>query len=161
MAAGEITISDAQAKIAFAQNVLLQVGTDKLTLMRNVDFGWTRPETRYAHGLTRTYGHGPPDAELTFSVSANAGAYAYIMRRSDGVTSGNDLGKPTRGVLGEDEWKITLTGNDGQTETLTMKGKLRDLTVRKPDGDNSEVVDLDCFVRITDDVISVANTGGS
>ena len=73
MAAGEITISDAQAKIAFAQNVLLQVGTDKLTLMRNVDFGWTRPETRYAHGLTRTYGHGPPDAELTFSVSANAG----------------------------------------------------------------------------------------
>ena len=51
------TVANAQAKIAFAQNVKLKVGSDDFTLMRNVDFGWTRPETRYAHGLTRTYGH--------------------------------------------------------------------------------------------------------
>ena len=161
MAAGDISITDAQGKISFAQNAQLKVGTDKFTLMRNVDFGWTRPETGYAHGLTRTYGHGPPDAELTFTISDNAGAWAYIMRKSDGVSSGTDLGKPERGVLGEDEWELIITGNDGQIETLKMKGKLRDLTVRKPDGDNSEVVDMDCFVRITDDVISVTNSGGS
>ena len=157
------TVANAQAKIAFAQNVKLKVGSDDFTLMRNVDFGWTRPETRYAHGLTRTYGHGPPDAELTFSISGNAGAYAYIMNKSDGTaisTHGGDFGKPERGVLKNFEWTVELVGNDGQKEELTMQGKLRDITVRKPDGDNSEVVDMDCFVRITDDVITVKNTGG-
>ena len=164
------TVAGAQAKIAFAQNVLLQVsgGTAAdFTLMRNVEFGFTRPETRYAHGLTRTYGHGPPDAEITFTVSANAGAYAFIMAKSDrkaAASNSGDYGKGGtsgwRGVLNEEEWTIKLLGDDGQSEVLKMKGKLRDVTMRKPDGDNSEVVDLDCFVRITDDVITVTNSGG-
>ena len=135
--------------------------------MRNVEMGFTRPETRYAHGLTRTYGHGPPDAEITFTVSANAGAYAYIMSRNEQAsatapqTSGaQDYGKVDRGVLKIHEWEIEVTGDDGQVELLKMQGKLRDVTMRKPDGDNSEVVDLDCFVRITDDVITVTNSGG-
>ena len=162
------TVAGAQAKIAFAQNVLLQVGGTSpadFTLMRNVEFGFTRPETRYAHGLTRTYGHGPPDAEITFTVSANAGAYAYIMAKSDRSTAaptsgGTQYGKPTRGVVNEEEWTIKLVGDDGQSEVLKMKGKLRDVTMRKPDGDNSEVVDLDCFVRVTDETIEVTNSGG-
>ena len=62
--------------------------------------------------------------------------------------------------MNEEEWTIKLLGDDGQSEVLKMKGKLRDVTMRKPDGDNSEVVDLDCFVRITDDVITVTNSGG-
>ena len=161
------TVQSAQAKIAFAQNVELKVGSVSFTFMRNVEMGFTRPETRYAHGLTRTYGHGPPDAEITFTVSANAGAYAYIMSRSEKATavapqtSGDiEYGKVTRGVLSEHEWEIKLSGDDGQTETLKMKGKLRDVTMRKPDGDNSEVVDLDCYVRITDETIQVTNAGG-
>ena len=158
-------VQSAQAKIAFAQNVELKVGSASFTFMRNVEMGFTRPETRYAHGLTRTYGHGPPDAELTFTVSANAGAYAYIMSRSEQTaaaqTSGaQDYGKVNRGVLKIHEWELEVTGDDGQVELLKMAGKLRDVTMRKPDGDNSEVVDLDCFVRITDDVITVTNSGG-
>ena len=159
------TVEETQAKLAFAQNVKLRVGSRNFTFMRNVDFGWTRPETRYAHGLTRTYGHGPPDAELTFTVSANAGAYAYIMSRGEQATApqtsgGQDYGKVDRGVLKIHEWELEVTGDDGQKELLKMAGKLRDVTMRKPDGDNSEVVDLDCFVRITDDVITVTNSGG-
>ena len=159
------TVEETQAKLAFAQNVKLRVGSRNFTFMRNVDFGWTRPETRYAHGLTRTYGHGPPDAVLTFTVSANAGAYAYIMSRGEQTTApqtpgGQDYGKVDRGVLKIHEWELEVTGDDGQKELLKMAGKLRDVTMRKPDGDNSEVVDLDCFVRITDDVITVTNSGG-
>ena len=143
----------ALADLTFAQNVKLSAG-DTFSFMRNVEFGWTRPETRYAHGLTRTYGHGPPDAELTFTLSANAGAYAWVMDASAGA-SGDEYGEPDRGVLKDTEWKITFTGNSGDTEILTAKGKLRDITVRKPDGDNSEIVDIDCVVRITDNTVKV------
>ena len=68
---------------------------------------------------------------------------------------GAEYGKPGRGVLKVTEWEITFTGDSGGTETLTAKGKLRDITVRKPDGDNSEIVDIDCVVRITDDTVKV------
>ena len=161
----EIGVAAALANIAFAQNVKLKAGSD-FTLMRNIDFGWTRPETRYAHGLTRTYGHGPPDAEITFTVSANAGAFAYLMGKSEGdgdsVTTAKSggYGKPTRGVLSDSAWEMTMTGDGGGDEKLSFNGKLRDVNVRKPDGDNSEVVDLDCFVRITSDTVTVT-LGGS
>ena len=65
------TVEETQAKLAFAQNVKLRVGTGNnqkdFTFMRNIDFGWTRPETRYAHGLTRTYGHGPHTTCLLYT----------------------------------------------------------------------------------------------
>ena len=147
----------ALADLSFAQNVKLKAG-DTFSFMRNVEFGWTRPETRYAHGLTRTYGHGPPDAELTFTLSANAGAYAWVMEKSDGKTgreTTGGYGKPDRGVLQDADWEISFTGDGGDTEVLTFKGKLRDITVRKPDGDNSEIVDIDCVVRITSETVTV------
>ena len=152
-----VDIPTAAGKIAFAQNVQLYLGTDRLLLMRNVDFGFTRPETRYAHGLTRTYGHGPPDAELTFTISGAAGDYKTLMSKSDKST-GAEVGKggsAWRGVLENPEWELRITGDDGTKENMKMTGKLRDITLRKPDGDNSEVVDMDCFVRITDDTINV------
>ena len=150
------TVTEGLSSITFAQNVRLKVGDDNFALMRNVEFGWTRPETRYAHGLTRTYGHGPPDAELTFTVSANAGAYAYVMEQSQGGTISNDMyGKPNRGVLKDNTWTIEMEGDNDTDETLAFKGKLRDITVRKPDGDNSEVVDIDCVVRITSETVTV------
>ena len=145
----------ALADLTFAQNVKLSAG-DTFSFMRNVEFGWTRPETRYAHGLTRTYGQGPPDAELTFTLSANTGAYAWVMNVS-ATTATTEYGKAERGVLTETEWKISFTGNTGKKEIITAKGKLRDITVRKPDGDNSEIVDIDCVVRITDDTVSVTD----
>ena len=150
-------IPTAAGTIAFAQNAQLYIGDDRLILMRNAELNWTRPETRYAHGLTRTYGHGPPDAELTFTVSASAGIYKYLMSKSDG-SSGAEVGKGAsqwRGVLADPEWEMKITGDGGIKENLKMKGKLRDVAIRKPDGDNSEVMDLDCVVRITDDTINV------
>ena len=146
----------ALANLTFAQNVKLNAGADNFAAMRNVEFGWTRPETRYAHGLTRTYGHGPPDAELTFTLSANTGAFAWVMNASASA-SGDEYGEPERGVLTETEWKITFTGDGGGREIVTAKGKLRDITVRKPDGDNSEIVDIDCVVRITDNTVSITD----
>ena len=144
----------ALANLTFAQNVKLKAGSDTFTAMRNVEFGWTRPETRYAHGLTRTYGHGPPDAELTFTLSANAGAYAWVMETSATVT-GTKYGKPDKGVLKITTWTITMDGDGGGTDTFVFDGKLRDITVRKPDGDNSEIVDIDCVVRITSETVTV------
>ena len=149
------SVSNALGNIAFAQNVTLEIDSSNVQLMRNVEFGWTRPETRYAHGLTRTYGHGPPDAELTFTISANAGAYAYLMAKSDDLDQDTPHGKPARGVLGNSTWKVKIEGDGGNSETVSFEGKLRDITVRKPDGDNSEVVDIDCVVRITSDTVTV------
>ena len=154
MASAKITGVSALANLTFAQNVKLTTGSDNFALMRNVEFGWTRPETRYAHGLTRTYGHGPPDAELTFTVSANTGAFAFLMAASDGE-SGSPYGKPDRGVLKITTWTITMDGDGGEVDGYTFKGKLRDITVRKPDGDNSEIVDIDCVVRITSETVTV------
>ena len=147
---------NALAGLTFAQNVKLIVNADTVALMRNTEFGWTRPETRYAHGLTRTYGHGPPDAELTFTVSANTGAYAYLMDVSDGKGDG-PYGQPERGVLKDIPWKISFEGDKAGKEVVAFNGKLRDITVRKPDGDNSEIVDIDCVVRITSDTVAISD----
>ena len=147
-------------EIVNSTELTLQVGDDTYILLRDLQININRIENRYATtgGLVYTYGKGDNSFTATLiytgpEVDGTAWSGSYPTA-STTAASFNELTTPnTNGDLNPIAWKIVSNDVSGTTKTFACTGVLRDYTVRKNGAEG--VVEVDIFVRITGDTISI------
>lgn len=147
---GEIT------EIVNSTELTLQVGSDTYILLRDLEVNISRIENRFATtgGLVYTYGKGDNSFTGTLIYSGpEVDGTSYS--NSTTAASFNELTQTdSNGDLNSIDWKIVANNVSGTAKTLTCSGVLRDYTIRKNGAEG--VVEIDIFVRITGDTISIA-----
>jgi len=149
---GEIT------EIVNASELTLEVGNDIYIHLVDLQIHIGRPEDRTATtdaGVLYTYGKGDNffTATLVFTGPEIDGT---AFTNATTAASFNELTQiTTNGDMNEIDWKIIAknTKTPDTTKTFTATGVLREYDVRKPEEGKVEV---DIFVRITGDTISIA-----
>ena len=144
------TAANLEDYLILAQRVELLVSSassgsttdDKFTAMRDMELEIIHPETRINHGLKKTYGHGSPDIGIRFTLSVTQDVLAYL--RTRGLRSSG-------GVIPPYKWSMKVTSNNNTSKTITVNGKLTEKRYIKDDVDQGEPVDVECFIRVTDD----------
>lgn len=136
---GEIT------EIVNASELSLLVGADTYILLTNLNLHIGRPEDRTPTtdaGALYTYGKGDNWFTATLIVSTPE------------LSSLNTLGQiDTNGDMTSTAWLIKANNVSGATKTFAATGVLREYDVNKP---NEGKVNIDIFVRITGDTITIS-----
>ena len=140
---GEIT------EIVNASELTLEVGSNNYILLTNLNLHIGRPEDRVATtdgGALFTYGKGDNWFTATLLVSTP--------ELGDSTGSLNKLSQiDSDGDMTSTSWKIVAKNVSGATKTFAATGFLREYDVSKP---VEGKVNIDIFVRITGDTISIS-----
>ena len=136
---GEIT------EIVNASELTLEVGSNTYIMLKDLQIHIGRPEDRTATtdaGVLYTYGKGDNffTATLVVTTPEISSLDTLTILDSDG-----DM--PTQ------DWKIVARNLAGATKTFAATGVLREYDIRKPEEGK---VEIDIFVRITGDTISIS-----
>lgn len=148
---GELT------EVVNSTELQLQVGSapNGYILLRDLQININRIENRFATtgGLVYTYGKGDNSFTATLVYTGDeVDGTAYTNTTTP--ASFNELTQTTvNGDLNTINWLILATDVSGGTKTFACTGVLRDYTVRKNGAEG--VVEVDIFVRITGDTISI------
>jgi hypothetical protein len=146
------------AEIVNSTELQLQIGSAPhgYILLRDLQININRIENRFATtgGLVYTYGKGDNSFTATMIFTGDeVDGTAYSNTTTP--ASFNELTTPTdNGDLNSIAWKILATDVSGGTKTFAATGVLRDYSVRKNGAEG--VVEIDIFVRITGDTISIS-----
>ena len=135
---GEIT------EIVNASELTLEVGSNNYILLTNLTIHCGRPEDRVATtdaGPVYSYGKGENFFTATLLVSTPELSTLNTLTQTD-----------ANGALTSTAWKIVAKDVSGSTKTFAATGVLRDYDVSKP---TEGKVNIDIFVRITGDTISI------
>ena len=139
-------LGDAESTLMLAQSVELMVGSDKFTLMREVEFEKEHPETRTDHGKKRVYGHAAPDVTLRAVISVSSDIFddikTYTTRNSNGVLPSNS-------------WKFKATTVNGSSKTLSINGKMIYVRYLKADGPPTDPFDAEFRIRFSDEAVTI------
>lgn len=144
------TLANLEDYLILSQRVELLVASttsqatanDKLTAMKSIQLESSHPEIRTNHGMKRIYSHGAPDIGIRFSLSVTQDIIAYLRTRGS---------QNTNGVIPSYKWAMKITSNDNTSKTITVNGKLTQKRYIKGDTSQGEPVDVECFIRVTDD----------
>jgi len=135
---GEIT------EIVNASELTLEVGADNHILLTNLQMHIGRPEDRTATvdgGALYTYGKGDNFFTATLLVSTPELSDLNTLTQTD-----------ADGDMTSRSWKVVARDIAGSTKTFAATGFLREYDVRK--GEEGKV-EIDIFVRMTDDNITI------
>lgn len=136
-------------EIINASEVTLEVGTDTYVTTLEMHLHVGRPEDRTATtdaGALYTYGKG--DNWLTVTLLATT------PELGDSTPTYNFLTKiDADGDLPSRAWKFVTRDLAGNKKTWAIPGFLREYDVRKPREGKAEI---DLFIRITDDTITIS-----
>jgi len=135
---GEIT------EIVNASELTLEVGSDIYITLTNLQIHIGRPEDRTATtdaGVLYTYGKGDNFFTATLVVTTPEISSLNTLTQIDGD-----------GDMTSTAWKIVARDVSAATKTFAATGILREYDVRKPEEGK---VEIDIFVRITGDTISI------
>jgi len=137
---GEIT------EIVNSDELTLKVGADTYIMLNNLVVHVGRTENRIATtdaGALYSYGKG--DSYFT----------ATLVLTTPELDSLNTLTQiDANGDMSSTAWLIVANNVSGSTKTLACTGVLRDYDVKK--GGNGEYVEMDIFVRITGDTVTIS-----
>ena len=143
-------------EIVNASELTLEVGSDVYVMLTNLVVHIGRPEDRVATtGAGPVYSLGLGDNFFTATLELTGPEIdGTAFTNATTAASFNELGQITSdGKMNELDWKIVAKDNAGNTKTFTATGYLREYDVRKnPEGK----VEIDIFVRITGDTVSIA-----
>jgi len=136
-------------EIVNASELTLEVGADIYVMLTDLNIHIGRPEDRTATtdaGVLYTYGKGDNFFTATLTVTTP--------ELGDGAGSLNALTKiDSDGDMISTAWKIVARNLAGATKTFAATGVLRDYDVKK--GGEEGTVEIDIFVRITGDTITI------
>ena len=135
---GEIT------EIVNASELTLEVGSDNYILLKNVVLHIGRTEERTATtdgGALYSYGKGENFFTATLVVSTPELSSLNTLTQID-----------SDGDMTSTAWKIVAKNVAGGTKTFAATGILKEYDVRKPEEGK---VEIDIFVRITGDIITI------
>ena len=128
-----------------AENLTLEVGADNYILLKNLQIHIGRTETRdvtTGGGPIYSYGAGDNWFTATLTVSTPELSSLNTLTQID-----------ANGSMTSTSWKIVALNKSGAKKTFAATGVLRDYDVKKPEIGK---VDIDIFVRITGDSISIS-----
>jgi len=137
---GEVT------EIVNASECTLEVGADNYILLTNLQMHIGRTEDRTETvdgGALYTYGKGDNWFTATLQVSTPELDSLNTLTQTD-----------TDGDMTSTSWKIVYRDLAGATKTFAATGFLREFDARK--GESPGKVEIDIFVRMTDDSITVS-----
>ena len=144
-------------EIVNSSNTFLEVGLDRYVRLLDLNIHIGRPEDRTATtdpNVLYTYGKGDNwfTATIVFTGPEIDGT---AFTNATTAASFNELSQLTSdGDMNSIDWKIVATDVSAATKTFAATGVLRDYDVRKPREDGAKV-EIDIFVRITGDTISI------
>ena len=136
---GEIT------EIVNALECRLEVGSDNYILLKNLQIHIGRTENRDVTtdgGPLYTYGAGDNWFTATLVVSTPELSSLNTLTNID-----------SSGAMTSTAWKIVAENVAGATKTFAATGILREYDVKKPEEGK---VDIDIFVRITGDTVTIS-----
>ena len=137
------------AEIVNASELTLEVGSDDYILLENLDVHVGRTENRSpTTGAGPVYTFGQGDNFFTCTLLLSTGG--------SGTGEFQNLNTLTQidanGDMTSTAWKIVAKDVSGNTKTMAADGVLRDYDIRKP---AEGKVEIDIFVRITGDTVSI------
>lgn len=133
------------SEIVNASELRLDVGADTYILLKNLDITIGRTEHRDVTtdgGPLYSYGAGDNFFTATLLVSTPEITSLNTLTQIDG-----------NGDMTSTAWRIVAEDISGATRTFQADGVLRDYTVKKPEEGK---VEIDIFVRITGDTVTVS-----
>jgi len=132
------------SEIVNASETTLEVGADTYILLKNLAIDISRTEKRDATTAGPLYNYGRGDNSFT----------ATLIVSTPELTSLNTLTQTdSNGAMTSTLWKIVANDVSGTTRTFAATGVLRDYQVRRAEEGKLEI---DIFVRITGDTISIS-----
>jgi len=141
---GEIT------EIVNASELTLEVGNDTYIMLKDLQLHIGRPEDRVATtdaGVLYTYGKGDNFFTATLVItSPEIGDLTPTFNFLTKIDSDGDM--PSRA------WEIVARDLSGNIKRFAATGVLREYDIRKPEEGK---VEIDIFVRITGDTITVTS----
>jgi len=132
-------------EIVNASELTLEVGSDTYIMLTNLVIHIGRPEDRTATtdgGVLYTYGKGDNFFTGTLVVTTPEISSLNTLTQID-----------SDGDMTSTAWKVVARDVSGATKTFAATGILREYDVRKPEEGK---VEIDIFVRITGDTISIS-----
>jgi len=132
-------------EIVNASELTLEVGSDTYIMLTNLVINISRPEDRVATtdaGPVYTYGKGDNSFTATLLVTTPELSSLNTLTQTD-----------ANGDMTSTAWKIVAKNVSAATKTFAATGVLRDYQVRKPEEGK---VEIDIFVRITGDTITIS-----
>jgi len=132
-------------EIVNASELTLEVGADTYIMLTNLTIHIGRPEDRTATtdgGVLYTYGKGDNFFTATLVVTTPEISSLNTLTQID-----------SDGDMTSTLWKVVARDVSGATKTFAATGILREYDVSKPEEGK---VNIDIFVRITGDTVSIS-----
>jgi len=132
-------------EIVNASELTLEVGSDKYIMLTNLQIHIGRPEDRTATtdaGVLYSYGKGDNFFTATLTITTPELSSLNTLTQID-----------ADGDMTSTSWKIVARDKAGATKTFAATGILREYDIRKEEEGH---VEIDIFVRITGDTITIS-----